>query len=96
MKRKILSTILILALTATSVTACGKSSSADKNKETLTVLNYGKYIDENAVKTFEDKVHIILLKPFWGQRYLLRIYLMCHFFANDDKISRKAYSVWMW
>ena len=45
MKRKILSTILILALTATSVTACGKSSSADKNKETLTVLNYGKYID---------------------------------------------------
>ena len=50
MKRKILSTILILALAATSVTACGKSSSADKNKETLTVLNYGKYIDEDAVK----------------------------------------------
>ena len=53
MKRKILSTILILTLAATSVTACGKSSSADKNKETLTVLNYGKYIDENSVKTFE-------------------------------------------
>ena len=58
MKRKILSTILILALAATSVTACGKSSSADKNKETLTVLNYGKYIDENAVKTFEKETGI--------------------------------------
>ena len=58
MKRKILSTLLILTLAATSVTACGKSSSADKNKETLTVLNYGKYIDENAVKTFEKETGI--------------------------------------
>ena len=58
MKRKILSTILILALAATIVTACGKSSSADKNKETLTVLNYGKYIDEDAVKTFEKETGI--------------------------------------
>lgn len=56
MKKRMLSTTLILAL-AVSLTACGGSSS-NKTGETLTVLNYGKYMDEDAIKQFEKETGI--------------------------------------
>ena len=57
MKKKILSLTLIMALTA-SLCACGSGSSAKKDGQTLTVLNYGKYIDESVIKDFEKETGI--------------------------------------
>ena len=45
MKKRIFSALLISALAVSALTACGGSSSAKKSGQTLTVLNYGKYID---------------------------------------------------
>ena len=53
MKKRIFSALLISALAVSALTACGGSSSAKKSGQTLTVLNYGKYIDESVVKQFE-------------------------------------------
>ena len=58
MKKKLLSMGLVLALAAGSIAACGKSTDNAGSGETLTVLNYGKYIDEDAVKTFEKETGI--------------------------------------
>lgn len=55
MKKRIFSALLISALAVSALTACGGSSSAKKSGQTLTVLNYGKYIDESVVKQFEKK-----------------------------------------
>lgn len=57
MKKKILSTALVLALAASCLGACGSAQSSGKG-ETLTVLNYGKYIDEDALKQFEKETGI--------------------------------------
>ncbi len=56
--KKILSIMLVLALTITaaiSFTGCGSSSGG---KVTLKVYNWGDYIGENVVKEFEDKYNI--------------------------------------
>lgn len=45
-----------LALAACSLTGCGGSSAKDEN--TLTVLNYGKYFDPDALKMFEEETGI--------------------------------------
>ena len=58
MKKRIFSALLISALAVSALTACGGSSSAKKNGQTLTVLNYGKYIDESVVKQFEKETGI--------------------------------------
>ena len=57
MKKKIICTLLTLTLTAASLTACGGSKNQDPDK-TLTVLNYGKYFDEEALKQFEEETGI--------------------------------------
>ena len=58
MKKRLLSMGLVLALAAGSLAACGKGADSADSGETLTVLNYGKYIDEDAVKTFEKETGI--------------------------------------
>ena len=58
MKKRIFSALLISALAVSALTACGGSSSAKKSGQTLTVLNYGKYIDESVVKQFEKETGI--------------------------------------
>lgn len=59
MKKKLLSTVLIIALTAADLGACGNSSSeSNESGKTITVLNYGKYIDETVVKEFEKETGI--------------------------------------
>lgn len=56
MKQKIISILLTAAL-AVLLTACsGKAS--DGSGETITVLNYGKYFDEDARKQFEKETGI--------------------------------------
>ena len=57
MKRKLLSALLVAAL-AVSMTACSTGGSSAKDGSTLTVLNYGKYIDETVVKQFEKETGI--------------------------------------
>ena len=58
MKKRLLSMGLVLALAAGSIAACGSNSDNGKEGATLTVLNYGKYIDEDAVKQFEKETGI--------------------------------------
>ncbi|MCH5332581.1 MAG: spermidine/putrescine ABC transporter substrate-binding protein [Agathobacter sp.] len=55
MKKKLLSILIASALLA-ALTACGGSS--NKTGETITVLNYGKYFDPKAIKTFEKETGI--------------------------------------
>ena len=58
MKKRIFSALLISALAVSALTACGGSSSAKKSGQTLTVLNYGKYIDESVLDQFEKETGI--------------------------------------
>ena len=58
MKKRLLSMGLVLALAAGNIAACGSNSDNGKEGATLTVLNYGKYIDEDAVKQFEKETGI--------------------------------------
>ena len=58
MKKRIFSALLISALAVSALTACGGSSSTKKSGQTLTVLNYGKYIDESVIKQFEKETGI--------------------------------------
>lgn len=58
MKRKLLAMVLIAAMSAATLTACGGSDSAKSTGETITVLNYGKYYDEDALKQFEKDTGI--------------------------------------
>ena len=58
MKKRLLSMTLVLALAAGCLAGCGGSSDSAGSGETITVLNYGKYIDEDAVKQFEKETGI--------------------------------------
>jgi spermidine/putrescine-binding protein len=61
MKKKMLIVLVITALAFGTLAGCGSSSSSDSGdgtKSTITVLNYGKYIDEDAIKQFEDETGI--------------------------------------
>lgn len=59
MKKKVLSVILIAAMTASMLCACGGNSSEAKDEgKTLTVLNYGKYMDESVIEEFEKETGI--------------------------------------
>ena len=57
MKRKLIVFGLIITFVLSSLSACGDNGSSTNNGEnsdkTLTVLNYGKYIDESVIKEFE-------------------------------------------
>lgn len=58
MKRKLLAMTLVAAMAVATLTACGGSNSAKSSGETITVLNYGKYYDEDALKKFEEETGI--------------------------------------
>lgn len=61
MKKKLIVICLIFAFAVSSLAACDNSSTSDggeKSKKTLTVLNYGKYIDEGVLKQFEKETGI--------------------------------------
>lgn len=59
MKKKLVCTTLTFALLCGLLTACGSASSdTGASGETITVLNYGKYIDEDAIKQFEEETGI--------------------------------------
>ena len=60
MKKKLLAFSLITAFLLSSLTACGNTSASDEasGNNTLTVLNYGKYIDEGVLKQFEAETGI--------------------------------------
>lgn len=52
---------LLIAASLLSLTACGNESNqsaGNANGETITVLNYGKYYDEDALKQFEQETGI--------------------------------------
>ena len=59
MKKRMLCCVLSAAMLV-SMTACGSSNDSGSNKtgETITVLNYGKYYDEDALKQFEEETGI--------------------------------------
>ncbi len=60
MKKKLTVFCLVTVLLATSLSGCNTTSSTTKNNsdKTLTVLNYGKYIDEEVLKNFEEQTGI--------------------------------------
>lgn len=60
MKKRIISVMLIAAMTFSLFSACGKqeNENASSSRETITVLNYGKYLDEDALRTFEEETGI--------------------------------------
>lgn len=60
MKKRILSVLLIAAMTFSLFSACGRqeNENASSSTETITVLNYGKYLDEDALHTFEEETGI--------------------------------------
>ena len=60
MKKKLLALSLIAAFVLSSFTACGNNTASDNSTEgnTLTVLNYGKYIEEEVLKQFEAETGI--------------------------------------
>lgn len=60
MKKKLLILGLITVFMLSFLSACGSNgtSSDHKSKQTLTVLNYGKYIDEKVLKQFEAQTGI--------------------------------------
>ena len=48
--------VLVIGVESVGVLLC--SSSSSKGERTLTVLNYGKYFDENALKQFEEEYNV--------------------------------------
>lgn len=60
MKKKLIAFCFITALLISTLNACGNDTTIEeKNGEnTLTVLNYGKYIDEGVLKQFEAETGI--------------------------------------
>lgn len=57
MKKKLLSCLIATSLLA-ALTACGDGGQKNGTGETITVLNYGKYFDQEALKTFEKETGI--------------------------------------
>ena len=57
MKKKLLVLSLMTAFLLSSLSACGNNTVQEEKKgdNTLTVLNYGKYIDEDVLKQFEKE-----------------------------------------
>ena len=53
--KKVIALLLVAALMAGCLAGCGGNASSGK---TLTVLNYGKYIEEEALRQFEAKTGI--------------------------------------
>jgi len=61
MKRKLIVFGLIFALILSALSACGNENtdtSNESSENTLTVLNYGKYLDDSVIKQFEAKTGI--------------------------------------
>ena len=61
MKKKLIIFGILTTFFVSVLSACGSTSSTSDNadsKNTLTVLNYGKYIDENVLKQFEAETGI--------------------------------------
>ena len=61
MKRKLIVFGLLFAFAISTLSACGDNSTTDNgesSENTLTVLNYGKYIDEDVIKQFEKETGI--------------------------------------
>lgn len=61
MKQKLIIFGLIFILLLSALTACGNQNTSEKaetSENTLTVLNYGKYIDESVLKQFEKETGI--------------------------------------
>ena len=61
MKRKLIVFGLLFAFAISTLSACGNNSTTDNrdsSENTLTVLNYGKYIDEGVIKQFEKETGI--------------------------------------
>ena len=62
MKRKLIIFGLIITFVLSSLSACGTNDNPSSNSEgsgkTLTVLNYGKYMDESVIKNFEKETGI--------------------------------------
>jgi len=60
MKNRLIVISLLAAFILSSLSACGNDTSSDesKSKNTLTVLNYGKYIEEEVLKQFEAETGI--------------------------------------
>ena len=61
MKRKLIVFGLIFAFVLSALSACGNENTGTSNESsenTLTVLNYGKYLDESVIKQFETETGI--------------------------------------
>ena len=61
MKKRLLCAGIFALFLITALIGCGDTSSNEETKKsgkTLTVLNYGKYIDEDALKQFEEETGI--------------------------------------
>lgn len=60
MKKKLIAFSLLTAFLISSLSACGNNtaSNEEESENTLTVLNYGKYIDESVLKQFEAETGI--------------------------------------
>lgn len=62
MKRKLIVFGLMIAFVLTSLSACGNNENTDNDNntsgKTLTVLNYGMYIDESVIQNFENETGI--------------------------------------
>lgn len=56
--KRVISSVIILALVIGSLTVFINNSSFSGSGETITVLNYGKYIDEEALQQFEEETGI--------------------------------------
>ena len=61
MKRKLIVFCLLIAFVLSSLSACGNSgdsNNTNSSEKTLTVLNYGMYIEESVIKNFEKETGI--------------------------------------
>lgn len=60
MKKKLIVLSLLTAFLISSLSACGNNTANNEteSENTLTVLNYGKYIDEDVLKQFEKETGI--------------------------------------
>ena len=61
MKRKLILFSLLFALSTALLGGCGENTNSENNEnsgKTLTVLNYGKYLDESVIKSFEAETGI--------------------------------------